>query len=98
MIHPTFNKKNKTSECLQKVCCAKPNDHIQKAFHKLKQNLSVTSPGVLSCLERWTKSDTKDIELCQHKDSVVHVLPSYIQANIMLINMKETSGFLPESR
>uniref|UniRef100_A0AAZ1X5Y5 FIIND domain-containing protein n=1 Tax=Oreochromis aureus TaxID=47969 RepID=A0AAZ1X5Y5_OREAU len=86
----------KTIECYKKyVGDAEPNDQLQKAFHKLKQKLAVTSPGVLSCLERCTRSDTKDIavrwkEICQHKYSTRHALLNYILANIMLINMKET--------
>ncbi|CAI5671821.1 unnamed protein product [Oreochromis niloticus] len=85
----------KTIECYKKyVGDAEPNDQLQKAFHKLKQKLAVTSPGVLSCLERCTRSDTKDIavrwkEICQHKYSTTHALLNYILANIMLINMKE---------
>uniref|UniRef100_A0A669BP31 Sterile alpha motif domain-containing protein 9-like n=2 Tax=Oreochromis niloticus TaxID=8128 RepID=A0A669BP31_ORENI len=86
----------KTAECYKKyVGDAEPNDQLQKAFHKLKQKLAVTSPGVLSCLERCTRSDTKDIaiwwkEICQHEYSTTHALLNYILANIMLINMKET--------
>uniref|UniRef100_A0A3P8R3D5 FIIND domain-containing protein n=1 Tax=Astatotilapia calliptera TaxID=8154 RepID=A0A3P8R3D5_ASTCA len=85
----------KTIECYKKyVGDAEPNDQLQKAFHKLKQKLAVTSPGVLSCLERCTRSDTKDIavwwrEICQHKHSATHALLNYVLANIMLINMKE---------
>nr|XP_023008948.2 sterile alpha motif domain-containing protein 9-like isoform X2 [Maylandia zebra] len=85
----------KTIECYKKyVGDAEPNDQLQKAFHKLKQKLAVTSPGVLSCLERCTRSDTKDIavwwrEICQHKHSATHALLNYVLANIMLINLKE---------
>ncbi|XP_042071456.1 sterile alpha motif domain-containing protein 9-like [Haplochromis burtoni] len=84
------------AECYKKyVGDAEPNDQLEKAFHKLKQKLAVTSPGVLSCIERCTRSDTKDIavwwkEICQHKDSTRHAFANYVLANIMLINMNET--------
>ncbi|XP_042073033.1 sterile alpha motif domain-containing protein 9-like [Haplochromis burtoni] len=91
----SFYISRKTIECYKKyVGDAEPNDQLQKTFHKLKQKLAVTSPGVLSCLERCTRSDTKDIavwwkEICQHKHSATHALLNYVLANIMLINLKE---------
>ena len=87
------------AECYKKYVGVSVPEHkgkLPKTLQKLKQKLSVTSAGVLSCLDRrCTTSDVKDIatwweEICHSEGFTTRAFANFIFAKIMLKNVNET--------
>ncbi|XP_053199110.1 sterile alpha motif domain-containing protein 9-like [Scomber japonicus] len=87
-----------TSECFKKYVGDSTPKHLKEKwddlFQRLKEKLSVTSAGVLSCLDRkYTESDLQEIttwwkEIYSSKDTQTS-LTNYVLAQIMLNNLGE---------
>ncbi|CAK6980196.1 sterile alpha motif domain-containing protein 9-like [Scomber scombrus] len=92
------------SECYKKYVGDSPPKHLKEkcddVLQKLKEKLSVTSAGVLSCLDRkYTEADLQEIttwwkEIYSIKDTETS-LTDYIYAHIMLKNIYSSDAKSP---